>query len=91
VPGPNGKEQAPHLLVSLFMRGLLRRLVTRIYFPDEPRNAADFVLNLVEPVRRPTLIAKKASGRPGVLEWDIVLQGNDLQGNDETVFLDLGL
>src|SRR6266849_8301715 len=87
VPGPNGKEQAPHLLVSLFMRGLLRRLVTRIYFPDDPRNAADFVLNLVEPVRRPTLIAKKASGRPGVLEWDIVLQGNDLQGNDETVFL----
>ena len=59
VPGPNGKEQAPHLLVSVFMRGVLRRMVTRIYFPDEPRNAADFILNLVEPARRSTLIAKK--------------------------------
>src|SRR5580704_13050640 len=35
VPGPNGKQQAPHIVVSVFMRGLLRRLVTRIYFPDE--------------------------------------------------------
>src|ERR1700733_3542824 len=59
VAGPNGKDQAPHLLVSVFMRGVLRRMVTRIYFPDEPRNAADFILNLVEPARRSTLIAKK--------------------------------
>lgn len=85
VPGPDGKEQAPHLLVSVFMRGVLRRMVTRIYFPDEPRNAADFILNLVEPARRPTLIAKK-SGAPGTLEWNIVLQGMD-----ETVIFDLGL
>ena len=86
VPGPNGKEQAPHLVVSVFMRGVLRRLVTRIYFPDEPRNAADFILNLVEPERRPTLIAKKTAGGPGTLEWNVVLQGLD-----ETVFFDLGL
>ncbi len=86
VPGPNGKEQAPHLLISVFMRGVLRRLVTRIYFPDEPRNAADYILNLVEPARRPTLIAKKTAGDLSVLEWDVVLQGPD-----ETVFFDLGL
>ena len=86
VPGPNGKEQAPHLVISVFMRGVLRRLVTRIYFPDEPRNAADFVLNLVEPARRSTLIAKKVAGRPGTLEWNVVLQGPE-----ETVFFDLGL
>jgi len=86
VPGPDGKDQAPHLLVSLFMRGVLRRLVTRIYFPDEPRNAADYILNLVEPSRRATLIAQKTAGSPTVLEWNIVLQGSD-----ETVFFDLGL
>jgi protocatechuate 3,4-dioxygenase, alpha subunit len=70
----------------VFMRGVLRRLVTRIYFPDEPRNAADFILNLVEPSRRSTLIAKKTAGAPGTLEWNVVLQGPD-----ETVFFDLGL
>jgi protocatechuate 3,4-dioxygenase alpha subunit len=86
VPGPDDNEQAPHLAVSLFMRGVLRRLVTRMYFPDEPRNATDFILNLVEPARRPTLIAKKTAGAPGMLEWNIVLQGLD-----ETVFFDLGL
>jgi|HubBroStandDraft_1064217.scaffolds.fasta_scaffold01448_8 protocatechuate 3,4-dioxygenase alpha subunit len=86
VPGPNEKEQAPHLVISVFMRGVLRRLVTRIYFPDEPRNAADFILNLVEPSRRSTLIAKKTAGAPGTLEWNVVLQGPD-----ETVFFDLGL
>jgi len=88
VPGPDGNEneQAPHLLVSVFMRGVLRRLVTRIYFPDEPRNSADFILNLVEPARRSTLIAKKTAGGPGPLEWNVVLQGSA-----ETVFFDLGL
>jgi len=86
VPGPDGKEQAPHLVVSVFMRGVLRRLVTRIYFPDEPRNASDFILNLVEAPRRSTLIAKKSAGSPGQLEWNVVLQGAE-----ETVFFDLGL
>ena len=86
VPGPDGKEQAPHLLVSVFMRGVLRRFVTRIYFPDEPRNDADFILNLVDPARRSTLIAKKVAGAPGALEWNVVLQGPE-----ETVFFDLGL
>jgi protocatechuate 3,4-dioxygenase alpha subunit len=90
VPGPDGKDQAPHLIVSVFMRGVLRRMVTRIYFPDEPgngpRNAADFILNMVEPERRFTLIAKKTTHDPGTLEWNVVLQGAE-----ETVFFDLGL
>jgi protocatechuate 3,4-dioxygenase, alpha subunit len=86
VPGPKGKDQAPHLVVSVFMRGVLRRTVTRIYFPDDPRNPADFILNLVEPARRSTLIAKKTAGGAGALEWNVVLQGPD-----ETVFFDLGL
>jgi len=86
VPGPADKDQAPHLLVSIVMRGLLIRLVTRIYFPNEPRNADDYILNLVEPERRSTLIAKPVSGRPGVLEWNVALQGAN-----ETVFFELGL
>jgi protocatechuate 3,4-dioxygenase alpha subunit len=86
VPGPNGNPQAPHIAVSVFMRGLLRRLVTRIYFPDEPANATEFVLNLVEPERRATLIAKRSVNQIGTLEWNVILQGPD-----ETVFFDIGL
>ncbi len=86
VPDLGGKLQAPHIVVSVFARGLLRRLVTRIYFPDEPANATDFVLNLVEASRRETLIAKKITDASGTLKWDVVLQGPN-----ETVFFDCGL
>jgi protocatechuate 3,4-dioxygenase alpha subunit len=68
------------------MRGLLKRLVTRMYFPDDSRNASDQILNLVEAARRSTLIAKKTAGGPGILEWNVILQGPE-----ETVFFDLGL
>ena len=83
VPGPGGKLQAPHIGVNLFMRGQLKQLVTRIYFPDEPANPEDAVLALVPQDRRGTLVAKKVTGKAGVLEWNIVLQGKD-----ETVFFD---
>jgi protocatechuate 3,4-dioxygenase, alpha subunit len=86
VPGPDGKSQAPHIAVSVFARGLERRLVTRIYFPDEPANASDFVLNLVEPGRRGTLIPKKVLGQSDRFEWNVILQGFE-----ETVFFDCGL
>jgi protocatechuate 3,4-dioxygenase, alpha subunit len=86
VPGPDGKTQAPHIEVTVFARGLGRRLVTRIYFPDEPGNSSDFALSLVEPARRETLIAKKVTGKSGALEWNVILQGPG-----ETVFFDTGL
>jgi protocatechuate 3,4-dioxygenase, alpha subunit len=82
VPGLGNALQAPHISVSIFARGLLKRLVTRIYFPDEPMNKADAVLNSVAPARRSTLIARLE--RPDVLRFDIVLQGNN-----ETVFFDV--
>jgi protocatechuate 3,4-dioxygenase, alpha subunit len=82
VPGPDGKPQAPHIAVSVFMRGLLCRLVTRIYFPDEAANTSDYVLNLVEPARRDTLVARKGANA-GTLEWNVILQGAE-----ETVFFD---
>jgi protocatechuate 3,4-dioxygenase alpha subunit len=82
VPGPGGTRQAPHILVSLFARGLMLRLVTRIYFPDEPANEDDPALSLVPPERRGTLIARRDSPE-GALRWDVVLQGPG-----ETVFFD---
>ena len=82
VPGPGNLLQAPHINVSIFARGLLKRLVTRIYFPGEPLNAADAVLNSVAAERRSTLVAH--IDQPGILRFDIVLQGEN-----ETVFFDL--
>jgi protocatechuate 3,4-dioxygenase alpha subunit len=81
VPGPGDTLQAPHLVVLVFMRGLLKHLVTRVYFPDEPANATDPILALIPAERRSTLVARKLSD--GVLEWNVVLQGKD-----ETVFFD---
>jgi protocatechuate 3,4-dioxygenase alpha subunit len=84
VAGPDGSLQAPHLEISIFTRGLLRRLITRIYFPGEPGNTEDFALSLVEPGRRETLIAKRIGERDGELEWNVTLQGEG-----ETVFFDI--
>ena len=81
VLGPGGALQAPHLVVTIFMRGLLKQLVTRIYFPEEPANADDPVLGLVPAERRATLVARKKS--EGALEWNVILQGEN-----ETVFFD---
>ena len=80
VPAADRVEQAPHIDVSVFARGLLNRLVTRVYFPDEEAaNAADPVLGAIEPPdRRATLIARE-EGR--ALRFDI-----HLQGEHETVF-----
>jgi protocatechuate 3,4-dioxygenase alpha subunit len=83
VPAPDSTLQAPHIAVSVFMRGLLRRLVTRIYFPSDQANSTDFALNLVDPARRHTLIAQKSPTRDGVLEWNVFLQGPN-----ETVIFD---
>lgn len=82
VPGPGGAPQAPHIAVSVFARGLLNRLATRLYFPDEPGNADDPVLALVPPERRGTLVARTPSA--GVYAFDI-----RLQGEDETVFFEI--
>jgi protocatechuate 3,4-dioxygenase alpha subunit len=81
VPGPGGKLQAPHLNMTIFMRGLLKQLVTRMYFPDDAANADDAVLALVPAERRATLVAKKKGD--GLLEWNVILQGRN-----ETVFFD---
>jgi protocatechuate 3,4-dioxygenase alpha subunit len=86
VPGGGGAMQAPHINVSVFTRGLLKRLATRIYFPDEPLNESDPLLSTLPAKRRARLIARAAGAGAAerVLNFDIVLQGAD-----ETVFLDV--
>ncbi len=88
-PGPGGTLQAPHIVVAVFMRGMLKHLYTRIYFSDEAAaNDADPILGRIkDQVRRKTLIANRASGagKPDAAEyrWEIVMQGEN-----ETVFFD---
>jgi protocatechuate 3,4-dioxygenase, alpha subunit len=80
LPTPDGRVEAPHLDVSVFARGLLHRLVTRIYFPDETAaNARDPVLSeIADEDVRATLIARVDGDG---LRFDI-----HLQGPDETAF-----
>lgn len=83
VAGPGGSLQAPHLVVSLFMRGLLKHLSTRMYFPDEAQaNEEDWILQQVPAARRATLVAQRVEN--GELRWEVVLQGKG-----ETVFFDI--
>ncbi len=82
VPAVGGGLQAPHIEVSILARGLLKRLATRVYFPDEAEaNEADPVLSSLEPEQRSTLVARDDGG---VLRFDI-----RLQGEGETVFFDV--
>ena len=84
--------QAPHICVTVFSRGLLNHLVTRLYFEDEPANALDPVLQCIPNDRRATLLAGRApsinrgatNGAMVVYRFDIVLQGAD-----ETAFFNV--
>jgi protocatechuate 3,4-dioxygenase, alpha subunit len=85
VPDPDGKPQAPHLLLAVFARGMLRHLYTRIYFDGEAANGSDPVLALVPAGRRATLLAKRQPGN-GSAVYKLDLR---LQGGEETVFFDV--
>jgi len=86
-PGPTagakGEVHAPHITVLIFMRGLLRHLVTRIYFAQDAANAQDPVLRAVPEGRRETLLATQIAGNESELRWDV-----HLQGDTETVFFE---
>jgi protocatechuate 3,4-dioxygenase, alpha subunit len=77
----DGRNQAPHLVVLVFARGLLRHLITRVYFPDEHANASDPVFELIPKERRLTMVARSEGSDSNRLRWDVILQGTD-----ETVF-----
>jgi protocatechuate 3,4-dioxygenase, alpha subunit len=84
VPGPGNTLQAPHINVSVFARGLLKRLFTRVYFAGEPANSEDPVLALVPEDRRATLFA-----RPDPVHDSVWTQEIRMRGEGETVFFDV--
>ena len=85
-PGPVRAEgnafQAPHIAISLFARGLLKQLITRLYFAGEPLNDQDPILAAIPSGRRGTVIAQRAAD--GTWRLDI-----RLQGDGETVFFEV--
>jgi protocatechuate 3,4-dioxygenase alpha subunit len=81
-PGPTRPGAAAFISVAVFARGLMNRLFTRIYLPENGEAlAADPLLSSLDPERRKTLIARRDAD--GGLTWDV-----RLQGVGETVFLD---
>jgi protocatechuate 3,4-dioxygenase alpha subunit len=79
----DGLLHAPHVAVVLLMRGLLRHLLTRVYFAGEAANDEDAVLKMVPHGRRQTLLANPVNEGGKEFSWDI-----DLQGERETVFFE---
>ncbi len=84
VPAGAGTLQAPHLNLSVFARGVLKRLATRIYFAGNPANQDDPVLGLVAEDRRESLMAQPEPDRPTAWRFEI-----RLSGERETVFFDV--
>ncbi len=81
---PGAGSEAPHLDIMVFARGLLKPLLTRIYFAGDPGNAADAVLQRVPAARQHTLLARReAASTPACWRFDV-----RLQGEGETVFFD---
>jgi protocatechuate 3,4-dioxygenase alpha subunit len=84
VPGRGNTVQAPHLNISIFARGLLKQLVTRMYFAGDMSNLTDPVLALVPDGRRETLVAQPDNSHPPGWQFEI-----RLCGDNETVFFDV--
>lgn len=82
VAGTGNAQQAPHIAISIFARGLLKALTTRLYFQDEPANETDPVLSMIEDAaRRRTLLARPVAAAT----WHLDIR---LQGSNETVFME---
>lgn len=84
VPGPGNTLQAPHIAFGLVGPGILKRLLTRIYFADAPENDEDPILALVPAARRSSLIATRETGAADIYRFDI-----RLGGPQETVLFDI--
>jgi protocatechuate 3,4-dioxygenase alpha subunit len=85
VRGLGNSLQAPHIEISIFARGVLKRLVTRLYFVGDPANDSDPVLGLIEEgQRRSTIMAVQDPEKPS--RWLFTLH---LGGPNETVFFDV--
>jgi protocatechuate 3,4-dioxygenase, alpha subunit len=86
VPGRGNALQAPHITLAVFARGLLKHLMTRIYFADRAaENELDPVLSkIADATARQTLLARPVAGKIGVYRFEVVLQGEG-----ETVFFEV--
>ncbi len=78
-----GGAAAPHVTMLIFARGLLKPVLTRVYFPDEPLNSADPLLQALAEAERDRLVGQAREN--GDIEFDV-----HLQGADQTTFLVLG-
>lgn len=80
-PGPTAPGKAPFILLTVFARGLMDRLYTRIYLPEDTDALEnDPLLSSLEESERRTLIAEREAD--GGLRFDICLQGEE-----QTAFL----
>ncbi|MET0198061.1 MULTISPECIES: protocatechuate 3,4-dioxygenase subunit alpha [Nocardiaceae] len=86
LPAENDMIEAPHIDVGIFARGVLERLVTRLYFPDETEaNASDPVLSGLDARQAAKLVA---TATPTGYHLNVVLQDENPNG-DETPFFEL--
>ena len=82
-PGKTAPNSAPHINITIFARGMLNHLFSRIYFSDEEEeNKKDLLLNELDTSLRSRLIAEKENENE--YRFDIYLQGDK-----ETVFFDI--
>jgi protocatechuate 3,4-dioxygenase, alpha subunit len=81
-PAASSADEAPHINVIVFMRGIMLHVFTRLYFDGDERNGTDPVLSQVPINRQRTLLARQIE--PGIWRFDI-----HMQGEDETVFFDI--
>jgi protocatechuate 3,4-dioxygenase alpha subunit len=81
VPGPGNSTQAPHIVITIFARGLMAGVTTRAYFAGDAGLADDPVLTLAPSDRRATMVAQ----HDGAGTWRLDIR---LQGEGETVFLE---
>lgn len=80
-PGATDERSAPFISVCVVARGLLNRLFTRVYLPEDAAAlAADPLLSSLDEERRATLVGTREED--GALRFDV-----RLQGENETVFL----
>jgi protocatechuate 3,4-dioxygenase alpha subunit len=86
VPGRGNALQAPHIAMTVFARGLLKHLFTRLYFADlREANETDPVLGgIADEAARRSLLAEPVKGAPRTYRFDVVLQGEG-----ETQFFDV--
>jgi len=75
------RPPVPHMLVLVFARGLMRHLISRVYFDGDQADESDPVFAAIPKERRATLIAQRDASRANVYKWDVILQGTG-----ETVF-----